>query len=227
MTRFAEYHSALRNYFKIMNEIFELITNTEASILNLIQEYGTLTYLILFLIIFAETGLIVAPFFPGDGLLLTVGVISATGILNIFILVPLLIAAAILGNFVNFCVGKYTGKRIMKTENKYFHKYIGESHEFFEKHGDMAVMISRFFPVVRTYVPFVAGISAMSLTLFNKFNIIGGVLWVIIFTVGGYFIGGIPVLRENFVLIFSVVMLLTVLPFLYKLIVSLFKLKKA
>jgi membrane-associated protein len=210
-----------------MSEIIELITNTETSVLNYIAEYGAMTYLILFLIIFCETGLIVTPFLPGDGLLLTVGVISATGSLNVLILTPLLIIAAILGNFVNFLVGRYTGRRIMKTKNKYFHKYIADSHVFFEKHGDMAVMVSRFFPIVRTYVPFVAGLSVMSIHLFNKYNIIGAVLWVFIFTVGGYFIGGIPVLRDNFVLIFSIVMILTVIPFLYKLVTSLFKVKKA
>ncbi|MCR9289082.1 MAG: VTT domain-containing protein [Bacteroidetes bacterium] len=209
-----------------MTEILELITNTETAILTYIQDYGTLTYLILFLIIFCETGLIITPFFPGDGLLLTVGVISATGSLNILWLTPLLIIAAILGNVVNFFVGRYIGERIMKTKNKYFHKYINNSHDFFEKHGDMAVMVSRFFPIVRTYVPFVAGLSAMSFKLFNKFNLIGAILWVLIFTVGGYFIGGIPILRENFVLIFSIVMILTVIPFLYKLVTSLFKLKK-
>ena len=210
-----------------MTEIIELITNTETSILSIIQEYGGLTYLILFLIIFCETGLIVTPFLPGDGLLLTVGVISATGALSIFWLVPILIIAAILGNFVNYNVGRYAGKRIMKTRNKYFHKYINDSHEFFEKHGDLAVTVSRFFPIVRTYVPFVAGLSDMTPTLFNKYNVIGGVGWVLIFVVGGYFIGGIPVLRENFVLIFSVVMILTVIPFVYKLFTSLLKFKRA
>lgn len=202
-----------------MNEILDLIVHTEAAVLDLIRNYGTLTYLILFLIIFCETGLVVTPFLPGDGLLLTVGVIaSAGGGFNIFILVPILIVAAILGNTSNYWIGKITGSKVIKTKNKLFHKYYQQSHEFFEKHGDKAVVISRFFPIVRTYVPFVAGISEMNFKNYQRYNIIGAVAWVFIFTVGGFFIGEIPFLKENFAAIFMVIMALTVIPFLYGLL---------
>ncbi|RMG88675.1 MAG: hypothetical protein D6714_00305 [Bacteroidetes bacterium] len=199
-----------------MNEIIELLTNTEGAIFHFLQTYGEVTYLILFLIIFSETGLIVFPFLPGDGLLLTVGVIAASGALHIGILLPLLIVAAILGNLVNYCVGRYTGKRILRYKHPLLQKYVSKAHDFFGKYGATAVMASRFFPIVRTYVPFVAGVSEMPWTQFQKYNVLGGTLWVLIFTGGGYWLGGIPVMRENFPLIFGIVMVLTIVPLLYK-----------
>ncbi len=201
-----------------MNELLELIVHTESAVLDLIRSYGTLTYLILFLIIFCETGLVVTPFLPGDGLLLAVGVIANAGGFNIFLLVPILILAAILGNTSNFWIGKLTGSKIMQTKNKLFHKYYTKSHDFFEKHGDKAVVISRFFPIVRTYVPFVAGISEMNYKKYQRYNVLGAVAWVFIFTVGGYFIGEIPFLKNNFTTIFLIVMGLTLVPFVYGLL---------
>jgi membrane-associated protein len=176
----------------------------------------TLTYVILFFIIFSETGLVIFPFFPGDALLLTVGVIAVTGALNIWILVPVLIAAAILGNTSNYFIGKLAGKRIIKFENKHFQRYLKNTDTFYDKHGGKAVMYSRFFPIFRTYVPFVAGITRMNFFDFMKFNILGGVIWVLLFTWGGYMVSEIPIIKENFEKIFMFIMFLTVVPFLWK-----------
>ena len=199
-----------------MEQILELILHTEDFILNMVTYNETLTYVVLFFIIFSETGLVIFPFFPGDALLLTVGVIAVTGALNIWILVPVLIAAAILGNTSNYFIGKLAGKRIIKFENKLFQKYLKNTDEFYEKHGGKAVMYSRFFPVFRTYVPFVAGITRMNFLDFMKFNILGGVIWVFLFTWGGYMVSEIPIIKENFEKIFMFIMFLTVVPFLWK-----------
>jgi len=199
-----------------LEQVLELILHTEDFILNMVTYNETLTYVVLFCIIFSETGLVIFPFFPGDALLLTVGVIAVTGALNIWILVPVLIAAAILGNTSNYFIGKLAGKRIIKFENKLFQKYLKNTEVFYEKHGGKAVMYSRFFPIFRTYVPFVAGITRMDFWDFMKFNILGGVIWVFLFTWGGYMVSEIPIIKENFEKIFMFIMFLTVVPFLWK-----------
>lgn len=186
----------------------------------------TLTYVTLFFIIFSETGLVIFPFFPGDALLITVGVIAVTGALNIWILVPLLIAAAILGNTSNYFIGKYAGQRLLKVKNKLFHRYIDQTKVFYDKHGGKAVTYSRFFPIFRTYVPFVAGITRMNFSTFMQYNIFGGAVWVLIFTWGGYMVSDIPIVKDNFEKIFLFIMFLTVVPFLWKIGQSLFKKKQ-
>ncbi len=199
-----------------MEQILELILHTEDFILNMVTYNETLTYIVLFCIIFSETGLVIFPFFPGDALLLTVGVIAVTGALNIWILIPVLIAAAILGNTSNYFIGKFAGKRMIKYENKLFQKYLKNTEAFYEKHGGKAVMYSRFFPIFRTYAPFVAGITRMNFWDFMKFNILGGLIWVFLFTWGGYMVSEIPIIKENFEKIFMSIMFLTVVPFLWK-----------
>ncbi|MGK0364170.1 MAG: membrane-associated protein [Saprospiraceae bacterium] len=205
-----------------MEQILDLLLHTEDFILNLVSYNEPLTYIVLFCIIFSETGLVIFPFFPGDALLLTVGVIAVTGALNIWVLIPVLIAAAILGNTSNYFIGKFAGKRIIKFNNKLFQKYLKNTEDFYEKHGGKAVMYSRFFPIFRTYVPFVAGITRMNFWDFMKFNILGGTIWVFLFTWGGYMVSEIPIIKENFETIFLFIMLLTVVPFLLKGVKALF-----
>lgn len=188
--------------------------------MNMVSYNTNLTYALLFFIIFSETGLVIFPFFPGDALLITVGVIAVTGALNIWVLVPLLIAAAILGNTSNYFIGKLAGRRLLKIKNKLFHKYVDQTTVFYAKHGGKAVTYSRFFPIFRTYVPFVAGITRMDFTTFMKYNIFGGVIWVFIFTWGGYMASGIPIVKDNFEKIFLFIMFLTIVPFLWKLFKS-------
>jgi membrane-associated protein len=205
-----------------LEQILDLLLHTEDFILNLVSYNEPLTYIVLFCIIFSETGLVIFPFFPGDALLLTVGVIAVTGALNIWVLIPVLIAAAILGNTSNYFIGKFAGKRIIKFNNKLFQKYLKNTEDFYEKHGGKAVMYSRFFPIFRTYVPFVAGITRMNFWDFMKFNILGGTIWVFLFTWGGYMVSEIPIIKENFETIFLFIMLLTVVPFLLKGVKALF-----
>lgn len=203
-----------------MNEIIEIITNTDEAVLRLMGEHGRLIYVILFLIIFAETGIVFFPFLPGDGLLLTVGVIASTGAMNINILLISLIAAAILGNISNYYIGRLAGHRFMKIKNERFHSYLKRTNDFYDEHGGKAVAFSRFLPILRTYVPFVAGITKMNQATFNLYNIVGGAAWVLIFTFGGYLLGDQPWFKENFATFFTVLMLLTLVPFIWGLIKS-------
>ncbi len=201
-----------------MEQILDLILHTEEFITGMIESNLTLTYVLLFLIIFSETGLVIFPFFPGDALLITVGIIAGAGSLNIWILVPLLIAAAILGNASNYFIGKYAGKRLMKVRSKIFQGYLDRTSEFYAKHGAKAVMYSRFFPIFRTYVPFVAGVTRMDFPAFMRYNIFGGTIWVLIFTWGMYMLGEIPFVKEHFHTIFLFIMFLTIVPFLLRFI---------
>ena len=190
--------------------------NTDEALIEWVKNYGTATYIILFLIIFSETGLVFFPFLPGDALLFSAGVVSATDALNVGLLVVVLIAAAILGNTSNYFIGRYASSFFLKIKNETFKKYMRDSQLFYEERGGMAIIFSRFFPILRTYVPFVAGISHMNAATYTTYNVIGGVAWVLIFVVGGYLLGGIPGAKENFELVFLGILIMTLIPFIYK-----------
>jgi membrane-associated protein len=198
-----------------MNEIFDIILHTDEKLLDLVNQYGNYTYGILFIIIFCETGLVFFPFLPGDALLFAAGVLCSTTALNVFILAGLLIAAAILGNTSNYFIGRYASKYFLRIKNRLFHKYLDEATVFYNKHGGKAIVISRFFPIVRTYVPFVAGVTKMNARTYTLYNVLGGVFWVAIFVFGGYFLGNIPWAKENFTLLMVILLILTTIPFLY------------
>lgn len=178
------------------------------------REYGLLTYVILFLIIFAETGLVVTPFLPGDSLLFAIGAISALGSLNIYLIIGLLIIAAILGDTVNYAIGHLMKDRILSGEKIRFIKqeHLDKTHEFYEKYGGKTIIIGRFIPIVRTFAPFVAGIGAMEYKKFILYNVIGGIVWVLIFTVAGYIFGGAEIIRKNFTLVIFAIILISVMP---------------
>jgi len=199
-----------------MDSILEIIMNTDEALIEWVKNYGTATYIILFLIIFSETGLVFFPFLPGDALLFSAGVVSATDALNVGLLVVVLIAAAILGNTSNYFIGRYASNYFLKIKNETFKKYMRDSQLFYEERGGMAIVLSRFFPILRTYVPFVAGISYMNAATYTTYNVIGGVAWVVIFVVGGYLLGGIPGAKENFELVFLGILVMTLIPFIYK-----------
>ncbi len=198
-----------------MNDFLDIILHTDEKLLDLVNTYGTYTYFILFMIIFCETGLVFFPFLPGDALLFAAGILAATGALNVLTLAGVLTAAAILGNTSNYFIGRYASQYFLKIKNKIFHKYLNDAHAFYEKHGGIAIVISRFFPIVRTYVPFVAGVTKMDARTYTLYNVTGGIFWVVLFVFGGYFLGNIPWAKDNFSLMMLILLFCTTIPFWY------------
>jgi membrane-associated protein len=179
-----------------------------------IQSYGGWTYLILFTIIFCETGLVVAPILPGDSLLFAIGTFSALGYLEIRQTLALLSAAAILGDTVNYWVGSRIGPRVFQYENSRIFKkeYLQKTHRFYEKYGGKTIIIARFVPIVRTFAPFIAGVGAMAYGKFLLYNLTGGLLWVFIVTLAGYYFGNIPVVKDNFTIVILAIVFISILP---------------
>lgn len=179
----------------------------------IIQTYGTWTYLILFAIIFMETGLVVTPFLPGDSLLFAAGTFAGLGALNVSLLIVLLIIAAVVGDTVNYWIGHYIGPRAFSGNIRFLKKeYLERTHEFYEKHGGKTIILARFIPIIRTFAPFVAGVGAMSYGHFIVYNVVGGIVWVVLFTLGGYFFGNLPAVQDNFTLVILMIILISVLP---------------
>ncbi len=212
-----------------MHEIFEILFHTNQALYAIVSENVNEAYLVLFLIIFLETGLIIFPFLPGDGLLFSAGVIAASSQLNIVILVPILIAAAVVGNYFNYGIGKLIGNKIEHSKNRFVQKYlvksIIETRKFYKKHGKKSIIIGRFFPVIRTYIPFLAGTVKFDYPMFGKYTVIGSFIWVPFFTLIGYFLGDIIWIKNNFELIFLGLIIVTLLPFFYTAI-KMFLIKK-
>ena len=178
-----------------------------------IQQYGVWTNLLLFLVIFMETGFVVTPFLPGDSLIFAAGTFAGMGHLNIFVLLLILSVAAILGDTVNYWIGHYIGPRAFSGNIRFMKKeYLERTHAFFEKHGGKTIIIARFIPILRTFAPFVAGVGAMTYGKFISYNVIGGVVWVFLFTLAGYFFGGLKVVQDNFSLVIIAIILISVMP---------------
>ena len=193
---------------------YQFLAHLDAHLANLAQNYGSWVYVILFLIIFAETGLVVTPFLPGDSLLFVAGAVAAVGAMDVNKLVIVLIIAAFLGNYLNFQIGKYLGKRYFIDRQSRFLKreYLDKTHAFFERHGGKTVIISRFLPILRTYAPFVAGIGRMGNWRFAMFNVVGAVLWVAGLTYAGYLFGNFPIIKNNLTLVIVAIIVLSLLP---------------
>lgn len=210
----------------MLETIYQILFHTNEIIFSIVSENVWEAYLILFLIIFFETGLIVFPFLPGDGLLFSAGVIAASTDMSIWVLVPLLIFAAILGNHFNYRIGLAVGHRIERSHHKLIQKYlvpsIVKTRQFYQKYGKKSIIIGRFFPVIRTYIPFFAGTVSFDFQIFKQYTIIGSVIWVPFFTVTGYFLGEITWVKDNFELIFLGLIVVTLIPFFYAVIKSLF-----
>ena len=191
--------------------IIDFILHIDKHLVEIVNEYQTWTYLILFMIIFAETGFVVTPFLPGDSLLFAMGAIIAKPEtdLNIFFMCGLLIVAGILGDLVNYHIGQYFGPKAFSGKYKFLKKeYLTQTEKFYEKYGGKTIIYARFVPIVRTFAPFVAGIGSMSYGKFASYNVIGAVLWVTSFLFIGYFFGGLPVIKDNFTLvIFAIIFL--------------------
>lgn len=193
---------------------FNVFLHLDTTLGAVIQDYGAWTYLILFLIIFCETGLVVTPILPGDSLLFAVGVFAARGDLDLHKVWPLLACAAILGDNVNYWVGHYIGPKVFHYENSRIFKkeYLQKTHSFYEKYGGKAIILCKYVPIVRTFAPFVAGVGAMTYPKFLMFNVIGGATWVTLILCSGYFFGNIPVIRNNFSVVVVAIVFISILP---------------
>jgi len=199
-------------------KVVDFVLHLDKHLSGLIQTYGFWTYLILFIVIFCETGLVVTPFLPGDSLIFAAGAFAASGSLQIGWLFLILAAAAVLGDTVNYWIGKIVGPKVFTREkSRIFRKeYLDRTHRFYEKYGAETIIIARFVPIVRTFAPFVAGIGRMSYGKFLSYNVIGGVAWVALFSFGGYFFGNIPFVRKNFSLVIIAIILISLMPILWE-----------
>lgn len=205
-------------------KVIDFIFHLDAHLSDIIQTYGLWTYSILFVVIFCETGFVVTPFLPGDSLLFAAGTFAARGDLKVGLLFLILAAAAVLGDSVNYWLGKIVGPKVFHGEkNRFFKKeYLDRTHAFYEKYGAETIIIARFVPIIRTFAPFVAGIGRMTYGKFLSYNVIGGVGWVAIFTFGGYFFGNIPFVKKNFSIVIIAIIVLSLVPA----VVEFFKHKK-
>ena len=198
---------------EFISKLIDLFLHLDAHLHELILQYGTFTYSILFAVIFAETGFVFTPFLPGDSLLFAAGTFAAKGSFNVHLLFLLLSIAAVLGDTVNYWMGHYIGMKIFSWKIPFLKKeHIDRTHKFYEKYGGKTIIIARFVPIVRTFAPFVAGIGAMTYSKFISYNIIGGVSWVAIFVYGGYFFGNLSFVKNNFSWVIVVIIFLSILP---------------
>lgn len=214
-------------FFTYMDQLIDFILHTDDALLSLVADNIYKAYFILFLIIMLETGLIVFPFLPGDGLLFSAGVVAASTEMNVWALLIVLILAAILGNGINYTVGMTLGAGLQKSENyilkNYLMVHVPKAEQFYAKHGGRAIVIGRFFPIVRTYIPFIAGLVRMHRPAFMRHTIVGAIVWVVLFVMTGFLVGEIPWVKENYGLIFVSLIVVSFLPIVFTLLKKLFK----
>jgi membrane-associated protein len=206
-------------------ELIDLLLHVDRYLLQLVADYGVWIYAILFLIVFAETGLVVTPFLPGDSLLFAVGALAATGVLNLWLAAALLLTAAIVGDAVNYAVGRVAGLRVIelaRTDPRWGRwvnpAYIARAHDFFERRGGKAIVLGRFVPIVRTFVPFVAGVAEMSYPAFALYNVTGALAWVGICLGAGYVFGNVPIVKDNFSLVALGIVVVSLLPMAFEIL---------
>ncbi len=199
---------------ELIKTFFDIFMHLDKHLAAIIQNYGVWTYLILFLIIFCETGLVITPVLPGDSLLFAAGALASTSSLDVGILFALLSFAAIAGNTANYWIGHAIGPKIFHRQNVRFlnREYLDRTHRFYEKHGGKTIVIARFIPIIRTFAPFVAGIGAMTHWRFSLYNIAAGIAWVGIFVFAGYYFGNIAVVKRNFTLVIFAIIFISILP---------------
>lgn len=200
---------------EFLKMILDFFLHIDKNLVLIIAQYGVMTYAILFLVIFMETGLVVTPFLPGDSLLFAAGALAAMGSFNLLFLYLLMVAAAVIGDSVNYWIGDKLERKIFDGRSRFFKKeYLEQAEEFYQRHGGKAIVFARFVPIVRTFAPFVAGISKMHYKSFITYNIIGGISWVTIFLLGGYAFGNIPFVKENFHYAALMIVSISVVPIL-------------
>jgi membrane-associated protein len=201
---------------ELIKDFVDLFLHLDAHLSVVIQTYGTWTYLLLFLIIFLETGLVVTPFLPGDSLLFAAGTFASPALgspLNVWVLFFLLFAAAIIGDTVNYWIGHFIGPKAFSGDIRFLKKeYLDRTHAFYEKHGGKTIVLARFVPIIRTFAPFVAGVGKMNYWHFITYNVTGGIAWVAIFTFLGYFFGNLEFVKNNFTFVVVAIILVSVLP---------------
>ena len=200
---------------EVIKSLIDFVLHIDKHLSDIINQYHTLTYFILFVIIFAETGFVITPFLPGDSLLFAAGALIAGGVtgLDIYLLTLILIIAAFTGNTVNYLLGNYLGPKVFKEKNKILKlDYYLQTKAFFDKHGGKAVIISRFMPIIRTIAPFVAGVGKMPLVRYSLYNIIGGASWIIVFLFAGYWLGNVPFFKAHFSLVGIAIILVSIIP---------------
>lgn len=199
---------------ELLYTFIDFVLHMKEHLAELTATYGSWVYAILFLIVFCETGLVVTPFLPGDSLLFTAGTLAALGSLNVHLLVVILFVAAVLGDAVNYAVGRRIGPAVFERENSRLFKreYLIRTHNFFEKYGPKAIVLARFVPIVRTFAPFLAGVGTMNYAKFASYNVIGAMLWVGLITYSGWLFGEIPFIKKNFELVVLGIVVVSVLP---------------
>ncbi|OPY11811.1 MAG: Inner membrane protein YqjA [Syntrophus sp. PtaU1.Bin005] len=205
---------------EILVTVIDFFVHLDRYLSILVSSFGVWAYVILFLIIFCETGLVVTPFLPGDSLLFGLGALAAAGALELDLLLLMLPVAAVAGDNVNYTLGKYIGPRVFHQNNPRFFKreYLDRTHRFYERHGGKTIVLARFLPIVRTFSPFVAGIGRMAYLRFLSYSIAGGLFWVVLFLLGGYYFGNLPLVKENFTLVILAIIIVSLLPGFFELI---------
>ena len=201
----------------ILNSLIDIFLHLDRNLANIVNLYGPLVYGLLFLIIFMETGFVVTPFLPGDSLLFAAGTLAATGTMQIGFVYPLFLIAAILGDTVNYWLGHFIGPKVFETEHRLIKKeYLHKAQHFYDKYGGIAILLARFVPIVRTFAPFVAGVAKMDYKKFILYNVLGGLIWVSLFTFAGYLFGNLPFVKENFHYVVVGIIIVSVAPILYE-----------
>ncbi len=200
-------------------QLLDIVLHLNRHLAEMVADYGPWVYGILFLIVFCETGLVVTPFLPGDSLLFAAGALAATGSLNLGLVIGLLLVAAILGDTVNYTIGRVSGEGLQHRFPRVVRKeYLDRTHAFFEKYGGKTIIIARFVPIVRTFAPFVAGAGHMSYRHFMAYNVIGAILWVVLCSVAGYFFGNLPFVKKNFSAVILGIIIVSILPAVFEIL---------
>ena len=202
-----------------MSHLIDVFLHLDMYLDTVIQQYGVWMYLILFVVVFLETGIVVTPFLPGDSLLFAAGALCARGDLAVGWLFMLLCLAAVLGDTVNYSIGHLIGPRAFHGQNRFFKReHLDRTHQFYVRHGGKTIVLARFIPIIRTFAPFVAGIGRMSYGRFVIYNVLGGLLWTVLFVFGGYYFGNQPVVQQNFSLVILAIIVLSLMPLVIELV---------